>query len=88
MGPRRTWNARRRLGKQSPGERAAVNTHRAMAAPAARWRVESEAEVAIFRSWDVPSSCRSLYGPGKGLETGDVWPYSQESRTRRDRGRA
>lgn len=36
---------------KSKGERVAGNTHRAMAAPAAQWRWESESGVTIFRSW-------------------------------------
>lgn len=88
MRPRRTWSTQKMWGKKSPGERAAVNTHRAMAAPAARWRLESEAGAAIFRSWGRPQQLPLLIWSGKGVEAGEIWPNSQGSCTRRDCGRA
>ena len=52
---------------------AARSTYRAMAAPAALWRLESEAGAAIFRSWGRPQQLPLLIWSGKGFRgTGNV----------------
>lgn len=67
MVPRRTWSAQKMWDKKSPRKRAAGNTHRAMAAPAAGWHLESEARTAIFRSWGRPQQLPLLIWLGKGF---------------------
>lgn len=67
MVPRRTWSAQKMWDKKSPQQRAAGNTHRAMAAPAARWHLESEARTAIFRSLGRPQQLLLLIRSGEGF---------------------
>ena len=74
--------APRKQRSDSLVKEAARSTYRAMAAPAALWRLESEAGAAIFRSWGRPQQLPLLIWSGKGLEERETWPKSRDSHSK------